>query len=364
MAMVYGAVVVAAICLSGHAPGGGPVPVGTAAPKPTTAVATAAPAVPSRPVAPVPAKSAPPPWTVPDIDQLPTDAWGKLVRLGRELTVATYAHIGPEVADPAQRYAGNNLSCQNCHLDGGTKQFGLPFVGVFADFPQYRAREGKVGSLEDRINGCMERSMNGRALPLGSTEMAAFVAYIKFLSTGVAIGAQTPGRGSSDMPKLIRAADLDHGKALFGQNCASCHGLDGQGKRHGAMGDAGGYEFPPVWGLDSFNDGAGMNRLISAATFVHSNMPNGTIWSAPALSAEDAWDVAAYFQSQPRPARAHLDQDFPVRLQKPVDAGYGPYIDGFDRSQHQRGPFAPIEQKLKELKAEKSAAAVPDALVR
>ena len=292
-------------------------------------------------------------WSVPDIDKLPNDPWGKLVRLGRDQTVATYARLGPEAADPAKHYAGNNLSCQNCHLEAGTKQFGLPFVGVFADFPQYRGREGKVGSLEDRINGCMERSMNGRALPLDSTEMAAFVAYIKFLSTGVPIGAQTSGRGTGDIPKLARAADLTHGKAVFAQTCASCHGLDGQGKRHGPVGDVGGYEFPPLWGPDSFNDGAGMNRLISAANFVHSNMPNGTTWAAPALSADDAWDVAAYFESQPRPARPHLENDFPVRLQKPVDTGYGPYIDGFDRAQHRLGPFGPIEQKIKELKAEK-----------
>jgi thiosulfate dehydrogenase len=348
MAMIYGAVGVAALSLASHPPGGAGTP-----PIAPTAKTVAAAALPAQPAAPV-AVTAAPPWSVPDVDKLPGDAWGKLVRLGRELTVATYAHIGPEAADPAKRYAGNNLSCQNCHLDGGARQFGLPFVGVFADFPQYRGREGKVGSLEDRINGCMERSMNGRSLPLDSTEMAAFVAYIKFLSTGVAIGAPTSGRGSGDMPKLDRAADPDHGKTVFGQNCASCHGLDGQGKRRGSVGDAAGYEFPPVWGPDSFNDGAGMNRLISAASFVHGNMPNGTVWTAPALSAEDAWDVAAYFQSQPRPARAHLENDFPVRLQKPVDTGYGPYIDGFDRTQHRLGPFAPIEQKVKELKADKA----------
>ena len=340
-AMIHGAAGAAALSLAG-APPGGPAPQAAAAEpaKPATS------------------------WTVPDVDTLPADPWGKLVRLGRDLTVATYAHIGPEVADPAKRYAGNNLSCQNCHLDAGTKQFGLPFVGVFADFPQYRAREGRVGSLEERINGCMERSMNGRALPLDSTEMMGFVAYIKFLSTGVAIGAQTPGRGSGDIAKLARAADPDRGRALFGQTCAGCHGLDGRGKRHGVAGDAGGYEFPPVWGPDSFNDGAGMDRLISAANFVHANMPNGATWATPALSAEDAWDVAAYVQSQPRPARAHLDQDFPVRLQKPVDAGYGPYIDGFDRSQHQLGPFGPIEQKVKELKGEKAAAADPATIPR
>jgi thiosulfate dehydrogenase len=351
MAMVYGAVGVAALCLASHSPGGGPMQIPVAA-KPAVVAAS------STTIRAVPVETAeakPPPWVVPDVDALPTDAWGKLVRFGRELTVATYAHIGPEAADPAKRYAGNNLSCQSCHLDAGTRQFGLPFVGVFADFPQYRAREGKVGSLEDRINGCMERSMNGRALPLDSTEMAAFMAYMKFLSTGVPIGTQTKGRGGGDMTKLTRAADLAHGQAVFAQTCAKCHGLDGEGKRRGPVGDAGGYEFPPLWGPDSFNDGAGMNRLISAANFVHSNMPNGTAWTAPVLSVEDAWDVAAYFESRPRPARAHLDQDFPVRLQKPVDTGYGPYIDQFDRTQHQLGPFGPIEQKIRELKAEKSA---------
>ena len=94
-------------------------------------------------------------WAVPDVNKLSNDAWGKMVRLGRELTVATSAHLGPEAVDPTKRYAGSNLSCQSCHLEAGTKKFGLPFVGVFADFPQYRAREAEVGTLEDRINGCV-----------------------------------------------------------------------------------------------------------------------------------------------------------------------------------------------------------------
>jgi thiosulfate dehydrogenase len=115
-------------------------------------------------------------WVIPDVDKLPSDAWGKLVRLGRDLTTNTYSLIGPETPDPARHFAGNNLSCQSCHLEAGTKKLGLPFVGVFADFPQYRAREGEVGTLEDRINGCMTRSMNGRVLPLDSVEMKAYVA--------------------------------------------------------------------------------------------------------------------------------------------------------------------------------------------
>ncbi len=198
-----------------------------------------------------------------------------MIRLGRDLTVATYAHIGPRVADRSKRYAGNDLSCQSCHLEAGTKRYGLPFVGVFADFPQYRSREGEVGTLEDRVNGCMTRSMNGRTLPDDSTEMRAFVAYIKFLSTG----GKQDGRGSAKLPELDRAADPVHGKAIYAQICVACHGIDGQGKRRPGAVD--GYEFPPLWGRDSFNDGAGMARLIAAANFIHSNMPNGTTWQAP-----------------------------------------------------------------------------------
>jgi thiosulfate dehydrogenase len=289
-------------------------------------------------------------WIVPDVDRLPDDAWGRTVRFGRELTVATYAHLGPEVADPAKRFAGSNLSCQSCHLEGGTKKFGLPFIGVFADFPQYRAREGEVGSLEDRVNGCMTRSLNGRALPVDSAEMKAFMAYIKFLSTGRPIGAKTPGRGSGDMPPLTRAADPTIGAKVFAQNCAACHGADGLGKRAGTAGDAKGYTFPPLWGDDSFNDGAGMARLISAANFIHSNMPNGTTYAQPVLSVEDAWDVAAYVESMARPQKPDLDKDFPVRTEKPVDAAYGPYIDGFSPEQHRYGPFQPIRDKLKAMK--------------
>ena len=289
-------------------------------------------------------------WAPPSVDKLPNDAWGEMVRFGQKLTNETYGIIGPEVADAGKRYAGNNLSCQNCHLDGGAKEFGLPFVGVFGDFPQYRSREGQVGTIEDRVNGCMTRSMNGRELPPDSREMKAFVAYIKFLSTGRPVGAATPGRGAGAMPELTRAADPKAGAAAYVENCAVCHGEDGQGKRRGASGDAAGYEFPPLWGPDSFNNGAGMNRLISAANFIHANMPFGVTLAHPQLTTEQAWDIGAFIVSRDRPQKAGLDRDFPVRKEKPVDAGYGPYIDSAPPEQHKFGPFTPIRDALKAAK--------------
>jgi thiosulfate dehydrogenase len=288
-------------------------------------------------------------WTVPDIDELPGDAWGRTVRLGRDLVSKTASLIGPEVADPTRRFAGNNLNCTSCHLEGGTKKFGIPYVGVFADFPNYRARSGAIGTIEDRVQGCMVRSLNGKPLPPDGREMTAIVAYLKFLSTNRPVGGETLGRGPGQMPELARAADPVRGRTVYAQTCAACHGDEGQGRRVGTIGDALGYSIPPLWGTDSYNDGAGMTRLINAANFVHNNMPNGTTWQAPALSIEDAWDVAAFVDSEPRPHKPELERDFPDRLQKPVDTPYGPYADDIDPEQHKYGPFQPIRDAVKKL---------------
>ena len=292
-------------------------------------------------------------WIVPDVGALPDSDWCRTVRYGRDLIARTASLIGPEVADPQHRFAGNNLNCQNCHLQAGTKEYGLALIGVYADFPNYRARSGNVGTMEDRIEGCLTRSMNGKPIPQSSPEMTAIVSYLKFLSTGRPVGAPTPGRGSGRMIELSRAADPARGKVVFAQACAACHGADGLGERAGRPGDAKGYLIPPLWGPDSYNDGAGMARLISAANFIHSNMPNGTTWKQRVLSPADAWDVSAYVDSQPRPHKSGLDRDFPNLTQKPVDAAYGPYADHFSAAQHKYGPFTPIRAAIKALEADK-----------
>ena len=51
-------------------------------------------------------------------------------------------------------------------------------MGVSQMYPQYRGREDQVQSLEQRINGCFERSLNGKAIAVDSREMKAMVAYI------------------------------------------------------------------------------------------------------------------------------------------------------------------------------------------
>ncbi len=288
-------------------------------------------------------------WTVPEVGSLPDDSLGQQIRRGRDLITATYAHIGPEVADPAKRFAGNNLACSNCHLEAGTKKFGLPIFGLYNLFPQYSARRGAEINIEDRVNSCMVRSLNGRELPNDSPEMQAIVAYIKFLSTGMAPGQKPQGLGAGAMPELARAADPVRGKVIYANACLACHNTDGSGIRRSLPTTDLGYMVPPVWGPDSFNDGAGMARLIGIANFVHFNMPHGVDYLNPQLSVEQAWDVAAYVISQPRPKKAGLDKDFPDLLKKPVDAPYGPYADKFSEQQHKYGPFAPIRTAIARL---------------
>lgn len=290
-------------------------------------------------------------WSVPEIGALPDNEQSRLIRRGRDLITATYAHIGPAVADETKRYAGNNLACTNCHLNAGTKKFGLPLWGLWDEFPQYSARRGRDISIEDRVNSCMSRSMNGRPLPVESPEMQAFSAYIRFLSTNVKPGQTLSGLGAGHMPGLKRAADPKRGAAVYARACALCHMPNGQGLRRDEDDPALGYINPPLWGPDSFNDGAGMARLTNAANFIHFNMPNGTSYDEPRLSQRDAWDVAAYVISRPRPKKAGLDKDFPDLLLKPVDTPYGPYADSFSQKQHQFGPYGPIKAAIARLKA-------------
>src|SRR5262249_54845 len=119
---------------------------------------------------------------------LPEDSFGRSVRYGRDLIAHTSALIGPDAADASMRYSGNGLECQSCHLDAGTRRFGIPLAGLWAIFPTFVARENEVRTLEERINGCMERSMNGRALPEGGPEMKAMLAYVRYITERTTTG--------------------------------------------------------------------------------------------------------------------------------------------------------------------------------
>ncbi|OGB05829.1 MAG: cystathionine gamma-synthase [Burkholderiales bacterium RIFCSPLOWO2_12_FULL_64_99] len=309
----------------------------------------------AQPVAPANKPSAPTTFRIGpaeayDVSRLPDDAYGQAVRYGKELTDRTFAYIGPEVKNPKMRYAGNNLACASCHEASGTKKFAIPWVGAHATFPQYRGREDGISTLEERVNGCMERSMSGKALPFDSKEMKAFVTYMHFLSKDVPVGAKVEGQGLPPFKAPNRRADTVAGGQTYQAKCSACHGVNGAGIRAGAPGSATGYTFPPLWGKDTFNHGAGMNRLLTASAFIKANMPLGTTHDQPQLSDDEAYDVAAFVLSHARPLKAHTERDFPARWNKPVDAAFPPYVDGASADQHRYGPYPPLQEKMKQLK--------------
>ncbi|MGO1671728.1 MAG: c-type cytochrome [Sphingobacterium sp.] len=261
---------------------------------------------------------------------------GKLARFGEMLINETYAHIGPE---SQKQITGNRLACASCHLNGGTKPFAAPYIGLSGVFPIYIGRENKVESLEERINGCFERSMNGRAIDVNSHEMRGIVTYIKHLSKEISVGTRIQGQGFVEFHPPQRAADPEKGLLVYQKLCVSCHGTDGQGVEGTNGNREGGYIYPPLWGADSYNDGAGMARLLTAARFIKGNMPLGATHDNPMISDEDAYDVAAYINSHSRPEKTGKEHDYPDLSKKPQDCPYPPYQDSVTQEQHQLGPF-------------------------
>jgi thiosulfate dehydrogenase len=292
-------------------------------------------------------------WQAPDIEKLPNDAYGELARYGLALTNDTSVYLGPNAKNKKMRYAGNNLSCQSCHENGATKPYAMPWVGVSAKYPTYRARDNAIGTIEDRVNDCMERSMAGKAIPVNSREMKAFVTYMHFLSTGIPVGSHVEGAGTMKFTPPDRKADLAAGKAIFERECASCHKPDGSGTPKGQLGDGTGYIFPALWGKDSFDKGAGMGRLLTASAFIKANMPLGRTMETALLSDDEAYDVAAYVLSHSRPVKPNLEKDYPLGYNKPVDSAYPPYYGGGTPEQHKYGPFKPLQEAVANLKPAK-----------
>jgi len=231
-----------------------------------------------------------------DAAMLPQSAENDLIREGWKLIVDTPGLIGRDAADPAKRFAGNNLACTNCHLSAGLVPYAAPLVSTFGSFPMMA--DDKVLTLNERINGCMTRSMNGKPLPEASREMNAFVAYIRWLGEKSPEGVRVAGMGLKPLHPAQQKPDADRGALVYATTCASCHGPQGQGQTK-ASGP--GYAIPPLWGDNSFNDAAGMAKLATAAAFIRANMPYNVTVADALLTEQQAWDVAAYMTSQARP---------------------------------------------------------------
>lgn len=231
----------------------------------------------------------PPPET-----DIPDNEFGEMVRLGRDIFVHTQQYAGD--------YVGNGLNCVNCHLNAGRLADSAPLWGAWGMYPAYRNKNHKVNTMIDRLQGCFMFSMNGMAPPADSQMITALMSYSYWMAQGAPIGKALPGRGYPDLPEPEQKPSPERGAAVYQANCAVCHGAKGQGKKV-----AGAYLFPPLWGSDSYNWGAGMHRVSTAAQFIHANMPLGR--GGEVLSVQQAWDVAAFVDIHPRPQDPRFDGD-------------------------------------------------------
>ncbi len=230
-------------------------------------------------------------WAPPSRDSIPNDSLGNSIRRG--------LYILRHTRDSLPTYATSSLNCTSCHLEDGTRIEAAPLTGSFARFPKFMARAGAVVPLADRVNYCFTRSLAGNRLPVESREMQDILAYLAYVSTGVPVGTKIAGsKGLLDPPDTL-VSDTRRGEVLFSSTCSPCHGPEGQGMPG----------IPALWGPKSFSIGASMARVERAASFIQHNMPLG---QGGTLSWQEAFDVAAYINSHPRPDSPGKEGDWPL----------------------------------------------------
>ena len=230
----------------------------------------------------------------PALADIPAGPEGDSIRRGMTIFNQTYAD--PE----AMKYVGNGMACTNCHIDGGRRAGSAPMWAAWVNYPQFRKKIDGISTMTDRIKGCFMYSMNaqnspaGEAPPENSNIYRDLELYFFWLAKGAATGTSMSGGGYPKLAAPAQPYDPKRGAAVYQQSCASCHGPDGQG----ASQPDGTVVYPALWGPHSYNWGAGMAMVNNAAAFIKANMPFD---QAGTLSDQQAWDVAAYVDSQERP---------------------------------------------------------------
>lgn len=235
-------------------------------------------------------------WRPPSDAEIPSDSLGASIRRGLALVTHT--------TDSLPAYAPGNINCANCHINGGRNADAAPLTGSHARFPKYLDRTGAVIGLADRVNYCFTRSLAGNKLPVDSREMQDILAYLAWLSRGVPVGEGHQLPGADGLPAMAQQlqGDRSRGAQTYAAKCVACHGANGEGN------PALNPRVPAIWGPKSYSVGASMTRQSKAATFIWHNMPWGL---GKTLTPQEAYDVAAYVSSQPRPDSPGKENDWP-----------------------------------------------------
>ncbi len=274
-----------------------------------------------------------------DTSRIPIGEYGEAIKYGRELMFNTAKLIGPDGSNG--KYLGNKMNCSNCHQDAGTKPYSFNLQTSFQNYPEYRAREGRVLSLAERVNNCIMHPHLGKPLPLDSKEMIAFISYLKWINDSSKVDKKTPGVKNLDIPFPSVAASSKKGGQLYAVNCSRCHGKDGEG----VMQDNDvTYIYPPLWGAKSYQPGSSMHRIIKMSQWLVANMPHGiATHKKPLLTSEQAFDLAAFINDDEIHERPVVKEfQYPKYEEKAIDYDRGPFADTFSESQHKYGPYQPI----------------------
>ncbi len=261
-------------------------------------------------------------FTPPPDNAIPDNEFGKMVRLGESVFYDTQKH--------AKEYVGNKLQCANCHLDRGRLAGSAPLWAAYVAYPAYRSKNKHVNTYAERMQGCFRFSMNGKVPAYDSKVLVALQAYSYFLAKGAPVGADMKGRGYPKLKKPAQPLDYARGEKVYAQNCALCHGADGQGQASAA----GEPVFPPLWGAHSYNWGAGMGNISNAAAFIAANMPFSR---GHTLSEQEAWDVAAFVDSHERPQDPRFTGSVPETRKKYHNSAmwkYGKTVNGVLLGEH------------------------------
>ena len=274
-----------------------------------------------------------------DTTKIPHGKFGDAVKYGRQLMLHTAYYIGPNGVNG--KYLGNKMNCSNCHQDAGTKPFSLNLITAFRNYPSYRAREGKVLSLAERINNCIMHPHLGKPLPLDSREMIGFMSYLKWLSDSSNVSKATQGIKNVEIELPDTAASPAAGAVLYADNCARCHGTSGQGEMRP---DNIAYKYPPLWGLKAYQPGSSMHRIVKLAQWLVSNMPyDKATHDKPYLTSAQALDLTAFINDDKIHKRPFVKEyQYPNAEEKAIDYDRGPFKDPFSDQQHKYGPYKPI----------------------
>jgi len=254
------------------------------------------------------------PFTPPAEREIPNNDFGNVIRLGKSIFTDTQHN--------AKSFVGNGLNCVNCHLDSGRKENSSPLWGAYVRYPAYRAKTKQVNTFEERVQGCFMYSLNGTPPALGSAEMTALVSYAYWMSTGVPVNTTPKGAGYPKLKKAALTPDFSRGKEVYAASCQICHQPNGEGKKVDGK-----FSFPPLWGNESFNWGAGMHRIDNAAAFIKANMP---LSKGDSLSDQEAWDVALFVMSHDRPKDPRAKGGIAATKKELHDENcrYGDTVDG------------------------------------